>query len=117
MMGLYSFHHCTWLYLALPDRARPKCFCIYRLQCSKALRGWSGISVSTYSKSTALRCLQNQCEREKLMAIVGVFLKLAGLAKPRDATELKEVEKHPQKSCSKPNQGLTKTQKNILRLR
>ena len=78
---------CTWLYLALPDFARlylavpgsalvchdlpfqrlprtatdwPNCFSIYRLKCSKDISGWDGrmeISVSTCSKSTALRCL------------------------------------------------------------
>ena len=32
----------------------PKCFCIYRLKCSKAINGWlvGWISHSTYSKST-----------------------------------------------------------------
>ena len=46
----------------------PKCFCIYRLKCSKAISGWMGmdgmgmdgmgmeISESTSSKSTALWC-------------------------------------------------------------
>ena len=37
-----------------------KCFCKYRLKCSKAISGWvvmgMEISVSTSSKSTALRC-------------------------------------------------------------
>ena len=41
----------------------PKCFCIYRLKCSKAISGWMGmdgmgmeISENTSSNSTALWC-------------------------------------------------------------
>ena len=64
-MGLFStVPGCTWLYLALPDCTRlylalpwsamiylstdchilplAKCFCIYRLKCSKAISGWVG---------------------------------------------------------------------------
>ena len=32
----------TWVWVRLPHTATdwPKCFCIYRLKCSKALSGW-----------------------------------------------------------------------------
>ena len=40
--------------LPMPHTATdwPKCFCIYRLKCSKAISGWLEMSDCTYSKST-----------------------------------------------------------------